>query len=132
MACVFRVNYLRLYSMVMKFTNKGSSCTIQGLLPGKVELISKKEATKCFSILESKTDPCAVVIVTEQQLTVTTSSRKEQPEELELLMEEFNYLFQVPTELPQVGYKVTGFHLKMKGLWLKSDHIDTLWFKKIS
>lgn len=87
-------------SMVMEFTNKGSSCSIQGLLLGNVELMSKKELTKCFSMLESEVDPCVVIITTEQQLSITTPIIGKQPANLQALLEGFEELFQIPTGLP--------------------------------
>lgn len=76
-------------AMSMQFVNKGKSCRIQGILLGNVELMSKKEVTRCFFLFDSESTPCALVLASEQQVSVTTPTPQKQQADLQPLLEEF-------------------------------------------
>lgn len=86
-------------SLMMQFTQEEELCTLKGIQPGSIQVMSASQFMKGFPLANYLLCPCTMLMVPTTQLTATTS-HKYIPQSLQNLLQEFDDIFRDPIGLP--------------------------------
>lgn len=100
------------FSLTMQFEYLGHHHTLQGIILGGIHLLSNSQLSKCLSI--DGQGPYPLLLTTSEHIGLTLSNSKLQPD-MQVLLSEFEDVFQSPIGLPPTRLEDHIIHLVDEG-----------------
>ncbi|KAK5845489.1 hypothetical protein PVK06_001679 [Gossypium arboreum] len=85
--------------LTIKFSYQGQSCTLQGIIPGAIQIMSTAQSLKCIFMVGHELGPCAMVMTSRDQATLRVAANAPKSE-LQQLLGRYAYNTHIRLDLP--------------------------------